>query len=86
MTEEQLHLFDPTKGDSAITPEDAEVITQHIIQNEDLLKDYLTEYYTKALQQNWDNNLSQEVKNNQIQKEAKRIKEIEDSAIEYTGN
>tara|TARA_R100001594_G_scaffold75090_1_gene109821 strand:+ start:416 stop:1336 length:921 start_codon:yes stop_codon:yes gene_type:complete len=80
LTEEQLHLFDPTKGDNAITSEDAEAITQNILQNEDLLKDYLAEYYTKAVEQNFNNNLSTEIK------EAKRIKSIEDSAIEYTGN
>ncbi len=80
LTEEQLHLFDPTKGDNAITSEDAEVITQNILQNEDLLKDYLAEYYTKAVEQNFNNNLSTEIK------ESKRIKSIEDSAIEYTGN
>ena len=60
---------DPTPGDGRITKEDAKIISNTIIQNEDLLKEYLAEYYTKALEQNWNNNLSQEVKNNKNKKE-----------------
>jgi len=67
ITDEQVQ--DPTPGDGRITEEDAKIISNTIIQNEDLLKEYLAEYYTKALEQNWNNNLSQEVKNNKNKKE-----------------
>ena len=53
---------DPTPGDGKITEEDAKIISNTIIQNEDMLKEYLAEYYTKALEQNYNNNLSMDVK------------------------
>ena len=55
---------DPTPGDGKITEEDAKIISEAVMQDENVLKDYLSEYYTKALEQNWNNNLSQEVRKN----------------------
>ena len=60
LTEEQLFALDPTK-DGKITKEDAATITSHILDNEDMLKDYLAEYYTNAVEQNFNNNLSTEI-------------------------
>lgn len=67
---------DPTPDDGKITEEDAKIISNTIIQNEDMLKEYLAEYYTKALEQNYNNNLSMEVKNNKkIKTNNKNIEE-----------
>ena len=55
---------DPTPGDGKITKEDAKIISNTIMQNEDMLKEYLAEYYTKALEQNYNNNLSPIVRKN----------------------
>tara|TARA_R110002020_G_scaffold91078_6_gene221418 strand:+ start:139 stop:1086 length:948 start_codon:yes stop_codon:yes gene_type:complete len=55
---------DPTPEDGRITETDAKIISEKILNDKDILKEYLSEYYTKALEQNWDNNLSQEVKAN----------------------
>jgi len=66
-------IKDPTPGDGKITEEDAKVIYETITKDKTMLKEYLAEYFTKALEQNWNNNLSQEVRNNQ---------EIENNIIE----
>lgn len=63
LTEDQVFGLDPTK-DGNISTEDAVVITSEIMKNEDLLKDYLAEYFTKAVEQNYNNNLSEDVKQN----------------------
>ena len=60
VTKDQIQ--DPTPGDGKITEEDAKVIYETITKDETMLKDYLAEYFTKALEQNWNNNLSQEVR------------------------
>ena len=75
LTEEQLKQMDPTP-DGRITEEDATAITSHVLGNESMLKDYLAEYYTNAVEQNWNNNLSQEVRNNKkIKTNKKNIEE-----------
>ena len=61
LTDKQIKLMDPTK-DGRISDEDSVVITSTILEDEDLLKDYLTDYYTKAMEQNWNNNLSPAVR------------------------
>ena len=53
---------DPTPEDGKITNEDIELISSKIMGNEKMLKTYLTEYYTKAIEQNYNNNLSIETK------------------------
>jgi len=55
---------DPTPEDGRITSEDAKVISDAIIQDETMLKDYLAEYFTKALEQNYNNNLSPAARRN----------------------
>jgi len=60
---------DPTPGDGKITNEDVEIISGKIMSDEKMLKMYLTEYYTKAIEQNYNNNLSIEVKNNKKPKQ-----------------
>jgi len=69
-------IKDPTPEDGRITEEDAKTIYGMITKDEAMLKDYLAEYFTKALEQNWNNNLSTEVKNNKEVKTNK--KNIED--------
>tara|TARA_R100000152_G_C6731697_1_gene156303 strand:- start:40 stop:1059 length:1020 start_codon:yes stop_codon:yes gene_type:complete len=55
-------IKDPTPEDGRITEEDAKVISEVIMQDKNMLKDYLAEYYTKALEQNHNNNLSPDVR------------------------
>jgi hypothetical protein len=61
LTKEQIEEMDPSKGDGKITPVDAGVILNEIMNNEDMLKDYLAEYYTNFMEQNWNNNVKKEV-------------------------
>ena len=57
-------IQDPTPEDGRITEEDARVISEAVIQDESMLKDYLAEYFTKALEQNYNNNLSPAARRN----------------------
>lgn len=54
----EAQVQDPTPEDGRITSEDAKIISGIIMQDETMLKDYLAEYFTKALEQNYNNNLS----------------------------
>jgi len=54
----EAQVQDPTPEDGRITSEDAKIISGMIMQDETMLKDYLAEYFTKALEQNYNNNLS----------------------------
>ena len=60
----EAQIQDPTPEDGRITPEDAKIISNTIMQDKEMLKDYLTEYYTKALEQNYNNNLSPAIRRN----------------------
>tara|TARA_R110002012_G_scaffold308477_1_gene514741 strand:+ start:8764 stop:9732 length:969 start_codon:yes stop_codon:yes gene_type:complete len=62
VTDDQIK--DPTPEDGKITEEDAKAIYGMITKDETMLKDYLTEYFTKAIEQNYNNNLSPEVRRN----------------------
>ena len=53
--------LDPTDN-GRVTQRDARRIIRAIRQDEDLLKNIITGYFTKAIEQNWNNSLSQEVK------------------------
>ena len=54
---EEAKELDPTPN-TKITPEDAEKITKTLIENEDdMLKDYLTKYYTDVLQLQYEINI-----------------------------
>ena len=61
LTKEQILKLDPTP-DGKISKEDTELISSKILNDENMLKQYLAEYYTKAIEQNYNNNLSVEVK------------------------
>ena len=61
LTDEQISKMDPT-DDGKITMEDALYITSTIMKDEDQLKIYLADYYTKALEQNYYNNLNDNVR------------------------
>ena len=81
LSEEQVAKMGPTPS-TPITAEDASYITSTIIKDEDMLKPYLAEYYTNALEQNYINNLNDDVrsamevegKKNEPIKEEKGIK------------
>ena len=60
----EAQIQDPTPEDGRITSEDAKIISNTIMQDKEMLKDYLTEYYTKALEQNYNNNLSPAIRRN----------------------
>ena len=66
---------DPTPEDGKITDDDAAMITSMILSDEEMLKDYLSEYFTKAMEQNWNNNLSVETKNNNDNKNKNKPKQ-----------
>jgi len=57
---EKLDSMDPTP-DTPITPEDAQQIARMIFQDEQLLGDYVAEYYTNYAEQNFNANLRPEV-------------------------
>ena len=61
LTQSQIMEMDPTP-DGTISHEDAVTITSSILRDDDMLKNYLAEYYTKAMEQNYYNNLSPEVR------------------------
>jgi|21_taG_2_1085346.scaffolds.fasta_scaffold00459_2 hypothetical protein len=61
LSEAQVMELDPTK-DGKISHEDAVEITSSILRDDDMLKNYLADYYTKAMEQNYYNNLSPEVR------------------------
>ena len=60
----EAQVKDPTPEDGRITSEDAKIIYGAITQDKSMLKDYLAEYYTKALEQNYNNNLSPAIRRN----------------------
>ena len=60
----EAQVKDPTPEDGRITSEDAKIISNTIMQDKEMLKDYLAEYYTKALEQNYNNNLSPAIRRN----------------------
>ena len=75
LSEAQVMEMDPTK-DGKISHEDAAMITSSILRDDDMLKNYLADYYTKAMEQNYYNNLSPEVRKamqtkQNLQKESK---------------
>jgi len=74
LSEEQVKRMDPTPNDN-ITPEDASYITSAIIEDENMLKPYLAEYYTKALEQNYYTNLNPDVRS-AMEVEGKKNKPI----------
>jgi len=74
LTEEQINTMDPT-NDGVVSKEDAMVITQALMQDQDMLKDHLAVYYTKAMEQNWNNNLSTEIQAN------KKINEMKPKSL-----
>ena len=53
--------MDPTP-DGKISSEDAAAITSGVLQDNDMLKDYLTDYYVKAMEQNFYDSLSPDVR------------------------
>ena len=70
-------IKDPTPKDGKITEADAKKISEALIKDENMLKNYLAEYYTKALEQNFNNNLSPAVKRN------KKMNQYTPQAIAY---
>ena len=56
MSEEDAKKLDPTPK-TPISSEDAKVITDKLMGDEDMLKDYLADYYTNYMEQNYNNSL-----------------------------
>jgi O-phosphoseryl-tRNA(Cys) synthetase len=61
LTEEAIQSMDPTP-DNKISTEDAAQIVSGILQDNDMLKDYLTDYYVKAMEQNFYDSLNPDVR------------------------
>ena len=57
----QIESMDPNPEDG-ITPEDVTTIVSSILKDEKMLKEYLTDYYVKAVEQNYYDNLNQDVR------------------------
>ena len=72
LTEEVIQNMDPTP-DGKISTEDAAQITSGILQDDDMLKTYLTDYYVKAIEQNFYDNLNPDVRKAKA-KEAQQLK------------
>ena len=66
-------IVDPTPADNSITPEDAKVIYQAIEQDEELLKNVLTDYLTQSLANNHYTNLNPEVQRNRMIEQQQRV-------------
>ena len=66
-------IVDPTPADNSITPEDAKVIYQAIEQDEELLKNVLTDYLTQSLSNNHYTNLKPEVQRNRMIEQQQRV-------------
>lgn len=60
---DQLESMDPTPR-TPITSRDAQVIVKRVLQDRELLVDYVTEYYTNFAEQNFNNSLKPEVASN----------------------
>ena len=56
MTQEEAQKLDPTPK-TPISKEDAKIIADKLMDNEKMLGDYLTDYYTKYMEQNHNNSL-----------------------------
>ena len=56
----KLEAMDPTPK-TPITKEDAQVIGKYVLEDRELLTNYVTEYYTNLAEQNFNNNLKPEV-------------------------
>ena len=67
LTENTVKGMDPTPN-TPITPEDALTITSAIMKDEDMLKPYLAEYFTNALEQKYLINLDEDVRNDLMAK------------------
>jgi len=61
LDEETIKSMDPTP-DGKISPEDATQIVSGILQDSDMLKEYLTDYYVKAMEQNFHDSLNPDVR------------------------
>ena len=81
--EEQIKNMDPTPNDK-ITYEDATQITSSIMKDEDQLKNYLAEYYTNILEQNYYKNLHPDVRSAMDEKN-KKPKLSTDGGIKVKG-
>ena len=60
---DKLESMDPTPR-TPITSRDAQAIVQRVLQDRELLVDYVTEYYTNFAEQNFNNSLKPEVARN----------------------
>ena len=69
LTDQQLANLDPTKH-NGLTEDDIKIISNNIMQDEKIVNNYLAEYFTYAIEQNWNNNLPMEVKS-KMQENAK---------------
>ena len=69
LSKEEIKMLDPT-DDGKISFADAIVIFTEIMNNKERAKDYVAEYYTKFMEQNFNNNISKEVIQSQNKKES----------------
>ena len=61
LSEEEIKALDPT-DDGKISFADAMVIFAELMSNEERSKNYVADYYTKFMEQNFNNSISEETK------------------------
>ena len=61
LSEEEIQALDPT-NDGKISFADAMVIFAELMSNKERAKDYVADYYTKFMEQNFNNSISEETK------------------------
>jgi len=61
ISEDVVNTLDPTP-DGKVSPEDAKVITAKIMEDENMLKEYMADYFTMYEEREFKNNIPQELK------------------------
>tara|TARA_Y100001973_G_C5134144_1_gene299388 strand:+ start:158 stop:1066 length:909 start_codon:yes stop_codon:yes gene_type:complete len=69
LSEEEIKALDPT-DDGKISFSDAMVIFAELMSNEERAKNYVADYYTKFMEQNFNNSISEETIQGQNKKES----------------
>ena len=69
MNAETLETLDPTKGDNKITDDDVRGIIQSLKSNKNMTKEYIANYFTNFIKQNYQSGYNSRPKPNPIEVE-----------------
>jgi hypothetical protein len=67
VSDEVVKQFDPTPNDGKVSKSDASAIVEKIMQDKEMLKDYMTDYFALYEEREFKNNIPSKLKNNQNQ-------------------